>query len=99
MLGCALLHRTARFANADIVRTRDPEKLAACDIVIDVGGECVPESMKFDHHQRSFTETFSDDKVRPCKVAAGWLVPTIKPSKGCLARCRCFSAHPSALLG
>lgn len=71
VLGCALLHRTARFANADVVRTRDPAKLAECDIVIDVSGECVPESMKFDHHQRSFTETFSDDKVRSCKVAAG----------------------------
>jgi uncharacterized UPF0160 family protein len=71
VLGCALLHRTARFANADVVRTRDPAKLAECDIVIDVSGECVPESMKFDHHQRSFTETFSDDKTLTRLSSAG----------------------------
>ena len=38
--------------DAEIVRTRDPEKLAACDIVVDVGGEYDPQRHRYDHHQR-----------------------------------------------
>uniref|UniRef100_A0A8C0TCG8 Uncharacterized protein n=1 Tax=Canis lupus familiaris TaxID=9615 RepID=A0A8C0TCG8_CANLF len=45
--------------DAEIVRTRDPEKLAACDVVVDVGGEYDPQRHRYDHHQRSFTETMS----------------------------------------
>lgn len=41
------------------MRTRDPEKLASCDIVVDVGGEYDPQRHRYDHHQRSFTETMS----------------------------------------
>ncbi|KAK2102094.1 UPF0160 protein myg1, mitochondrial [Saguinus oedipus] len=40
--------------DAEIVRTRDPEKLASCDIVVDVGGEYDPERHRYDHHQSSF---------------------------------------------
>lgn len=53
-----MLRRTARFAGAEIVRTRDPERLAQCDIVIDVGGEYVPEKLRYDHHQRTFGTKF-----------------------------------------
>lgn len=34
------------------MRTRDPEKLASCDIVVDVGGEYDPQRHRYDHHQR-----------------------------------------------
>lgn len=37
-LGIALLRRTPAFAGAAVVRSRDPKALAACDVVIDVGG-------------------------------------------------------------
>lgn len=37
-LGVALLHRTAAYAGASVVRSRDPAALAKCDVVIDVGG-------------------------------------------------------------
>ena len=43
----------------EIVRTRNPEKLATCDIVVDVGGEYNPETLRFDHHQRTFDRTLS----------------------------------------
>lgn len=39
------------YLNADIVRTRDPEVLATCDIVVDVGSEYNQERGRFDHHQ------------------------------------------------
>uniref|UniRef100_A0AAA9RV32 MYG1 exonuclease n=2 Tax=Bos TaxID=9903 RepID=A0AAA9RV32_BOVIN len=58
-LACALLRLLPEYREAEIVRTRDPEKLAACDIVVDVGGEYDPQRHRYDHHQRSFTETMS----------------------------------------
>ncbi|XP_021106251.1 UPF0160 protein MYG1, mitochondrial isoform X3 [Heterocephalus glaber] len=58
-LACALLRLLPEFQDAEIVRTRDPEKLASCDIVVDVGGEYDPRRHRYDHHQRSFTETMN----------------------------------------
>ncbi len=37
-LGCWMLRQTAKFRDAEIVRTRDPEVLKDLDVVIDVGG-------------------------------------------------------------
>lgn len=56
-LACALLRLLPEYRDAEIVRTRDPAKLASCDIVVDVGGEYDPQRHRYDHHQRSFTET------------------------------------------
>ncbi|XP_042554716.1 MYG1 exonuclease isoform X2 [Dipodomys spectabilis] len=58
-LACALLRLLPEYKDAEIVRTRDPEKLASCDIVVDVGGEYDPQRHRYDHHQRTFTETMS----------------------------------------
>ncbi|XP_028730308.1 MYG1 exonuclease isoform X2 [Peromyscus leucopus] len=58
-LACALLRLLPEYRDAEIVRTRDPEKLASCDIVVDVGGEYDPLKHRYDHHQRTFTETMS----------------------------------------
>lgn len=41
-LGCFLLKQTAKFADCDVVRTRDPEVLKTLDVVIDVGGVYEP---------------------------------------------------------
>lgn len=41
-LGCFLLQQTAKYAGADIVRTRDPAVLETLDVVIDVGGTYEP---------------------------------------------------------
>lgn len=40
------------FPEAEIVRTRDPQVLATCDIVVDVGGQYDPNKGRFDHHQK-----------------------------------------------
>lgn len=49
------------------MRTRDPEKLASCDIVVDVGGEYDPQRHRYDHHQRwvptTISLTFLDSSV------------------------------------
>ncbi|ORX89232.1 metal-dependent protein hydrolase [Basidiobolus meristosporus CBS 931.73] len=60
-LGLYLMKLTQGFQDAKIVRTRDESKLAECDAVIDVGGEYQPEKLRFDHHQRGFSEVFSAD--------------------------------------
>jgi uncharacterized UPF0160 family protein len=58
VLAWALL-RTYVDGDAEVVRTRDPDKLAQADIVFDVGGEFDPERGRFDHHQASYTGPLS----------------------------------------
>jgi uncharacterized UPF0160 family protein len=52
------LDTSAERSIEDLVRTRDPPKLDECDIVVDVGAVYDPVKLRFDHHQRGFTETF-----------------------------------------
>ncbi len=44
----------------EIIRTRDDEIIKKADIVLDVGAEYSPETLRFDHHQNSFTEARED---------------------------------------
>mmetsp|Transcript_41404 Transcript_41404/g.107258 ORF Transcript_41404/g.107258 Transcript_41404/m.107258 type:complete len:354 (-) Transcript_41404:120-1181(-) len=61
-LACYLLKElTPKYAGANIVRTRDQAVIEKADIVVDVGGVYDPETNRFDHHQRSFTDTFSGE--------------------------------------
>jgi uncharacterized UPF0160 family protein len=39
---------------ATVVRTRDRDRLEACDLVVDVGGSFDPTRLRFDHHQGSY---------------------------------------------
>ncbi|CAI5477347.1 unnamed protein product [Closterium sp. Yama58-4] len=57
-MGCFLLRRTAKFRDADVIRTRDEKVLAELDAVIDVGGVYDPVTDRYDHHQRGFSEVF-----------------------------------------
>ncbi|ROW08171.1 hypothetical protein VPNG_06907 [Cytospora leucostoma] len=47
-----------RYQGARLIRTRDPDVLATCDTVVDVGGEYDAARNRFDHHQRGFETTF-----------------------------------------
>eukprot|EP01118_Nematostelium_gracile_P002361 TRINITY_DN12591_c0_g1_i2.p1 TRINITY_DN12591_c0_g1~~TRINITY_DN12591_c0_g1_i2.p1 ORF type:complete len:352 (-),score=83.42 TRINITY_DN12591_c0_g1_i2:50-1054(-) len=62
VLACFMLKQTAEWKHAEIVRTRDPLVLESCDLLVDVGSIYDPEKNRFDHHQRSFNETFSEAK-------------------------------------
>ncbi|CAI9093396.1 OLC1v1028894C2 [Oldenlandia corymbosa var. corymbosa] len=57
-LGCFMIRLTNKFANADIVRTRDPQVLDTLDAVLDVGGVYDPSRDRYDHHQKGFEEVF-----------------------------------------
>jgi uncharacterized UPF0160 family protein len=51
---CALLVMVGRIDPDKIVRTRDPERLAQCEYVADVGGVFDPACKAFDHHQADY---------------------------------------------
>lgn len=51
-LGVAILK--SLFPLASVVRTRDPEIWATCDALVDVGGDYLPSTNRFDHHQKGF---------------------------------------------
>ncbi|XP_071778797.1 MYG1 exonuclease [Centroberyx gerrardi] len=58
VLACFFLRQLPEYKDAEIIRTRDPALLAKCDIVVDVGGEFDPKRHRYDHHQRTFSESF-----------------------------------------
>lgn len=47
------------FPDLEIIRTRDEQLLAECDIVIDVGGVYDHSKRRYDHHQKSFDHSMS----------------------------------------
>jgi uncharacterized UPF0160 family protein len=62
VLACTMLLYSTQFGaqtNPIIVRTRDTEVHPKLDILVDVGSEYIPESMRFDHHQKSFQDTWN----------------------------------------
>lgn len=50
VLACTMLLYTDHFKAPLIVRSRDNEVLAKLDLIADVGGEYIPEKLRFDHH-------------------------------------------------
>lgn len=47
------------YPNLEIIRTRDEQLLAECDIVIDVGSVYDHGKRRYDHHQKSFCHSMS----------------------------------------
>ncbi|WUR02832.1 MYG1 exonuclease [Vairimorpha necatrix] len=47
------------YPSSQIIRTRDKKEIGTGDIVYDVGGVYDPSTNRYDHHQHSFSETFS----------------------------------------
>ncbi|XP_013859583.1 MYG1 exonuclease [Austrofundulus limnaeus] len=77
VLACFFLRQLPEYADAEIVRTRDPALLAECDIVVDVGGEFDPKRHRYDHHQRTFAESFQSlcpEKPWVTKLSSAGLV-------------------------
>ncbi|KAI5785683.1 metal-dependent protein hydrolase [Pyronema domesticum] len=59
-LAVYMLRLLPEYADAQLLRTRNPEALENCDIIVDVHGKY--DGVKyFDHHQRGFTEVFSEN--------------------------------------
>lgn len=65
------LIRTFHDSEATVVRTRDPDRIAAADLVVDVGGDYAPERGRFDHHQAEYTGPLS-----AAGMVLAWLTQT-----------------------
>ncbi|CAF2133701.1 unnamed protein product [Rotaria magnacalcarata] len=77
IFACFLLKTLPRYADAEIIRSRDPKVLAECDTVVDVGGIFNAEQKRFDHHQKTFTETFNSlqpDKPWTIRLSSAGLI-------------------------
>lgn len=60
-----MLRTLPEYKDSHLIRTRDAEIISKADIVVDVGAIYDPATNRFDHHQRSFNETFkSSSKVK-----------------------------------
>ncbi|XP_074659948.1 MYG1 exonuclease-like isoform X2 [Tubulanus polymorphus] len=65
VFACYMLKTLPAYKNAEIIRSRKPEILETCDIVVDVGGVYSPDTHRYDHHQREFAHTMNT--LRPEK--------------------------------
>ena len=63
-LACAMLSMLPRWQGAAVVRTRNPDVLAACDAVVDVGAVHDAATMRFDHHQKGFVDTLEGHAIK-----------------------------------
>lgn len=57
-LAIGMLKILPRFSTVDVLRTRKPDALDQCELVVDVGATYNPSNNRFDHHQKEFTGTF-----------------------------------------
>ncbi|CAM9477540.1 unnamed protein product [Ectocarpus fasciculatus] len=57
-LAVSMLRALPEYKEAHVLRSRKPDELEACDIVVDVGAVYNAEKLRFDHHQREFAGTF-----------------------------------------
>lgn len=86
VMAVALL-RTFWRADAQVVRSRDPEVLDGADAVVDVGGVFDPDTRRFDHHQATYTGPRSSaGMVLDWLEAEGAVEPTLAASlrSGCM---------------
>lgn len=54
-LAISMLKCLPQYENATVVRSRKPDILASCHMVVDVGAVYDETTLRFDHHQREFT--------------------------------------------
>ena len=59
VLACSMLKILPEYKDATVIRTRDPELLKTCDIVVDVGGVFDPNTHRYDHHQKTFVDSMA----------------------------------------
>ncbi|KAK0388269.1 hypothetical protein NLU13_4514 [Sarocladium strictum] len=70
-LAVHMLRMLPDYRDSPLIRTRDPQALATCHTVVDVGGEYDASRNRFDHHQRGFDTTFPG---RATKLSSAGLV-------------------------
>jgi len=61
VMATVMLKCLPEYEGLPVVRTRDPADIDKAKIVVDVGGTYEPSSHRYDHHQKTFTNTYSQD--------------------------------------
>jgi uncharacterized UPF0160 family protein len=64
-LAVYLLRQLPKYSNSRVIRTRDPDLLARCHIVCDVGDVYNHSIRRYDHHQVKYKATFPGSPI-PC---------------------------------
>ncbi|KAK4496817.1 hypothetical protein PRZ48_012801 [Zasmidium cellare] len=72
-LAVYLLRLLPDYKHASLVRTRDPELLKDCTIVVDVGGVHDDALRRYDHHQREFNATFPGKHTKLSSAGLVWM--------------------------
>jgi len=72
-LAVFLLRLLPTYRHASLTRTRDPELLNACSIVVDVGGVHDHGALRYDHHQREFNATFPGKHTKLSSAGLVWM--------------------------
>ncbi|KAK5138387.1 hypothetical protein LTR08_003448 [Meristemomyces frigidus] len=72
-LAVYLLRLLPEYQHASLTRTRDPDVLQTCTIVVDVGGVHDDGLRRYDHHQREFTATFPSKHTKLSSAGLVWL--------------------------
>mmetsp|Transcript_141535 Transcript_141535/g.439989 ORF Transcript_141535/g.439989 Transcript_141535/m.439989 type:complete len:372 (-) Transcript_141535:127-1242(-) len=72
-MACAMLKCLPEYASMPILRTRNQAEIDKASIVVDVGATYEPEKHRYDHHQKSFTDTYSE-KYAGIKLSSAGLV-------------------------
>ncbi|KAJ1509214.1 hypothetical protein HMI54_002544 [Coelomomyces lativittatus] len=60
VLACYMLKCLPEYKSSEIIRSRDQDVWKTATILIDVGAVYDAKTLKFDHHQREFKDTFSE---------------------------------------
>merc|ERR550514_1857119 len=59
-MACAMLKCLPGYRDMPVLHTRNQAEIEKAAIVVDVGGTYEPEKHRYDHHQNSFTNTYSE---------------------------------------
>lgn len=71
-LAIYMLRLLPAYKDATVIRTRNPQLLNECDLLVDVGAVYDPSKHRYDHHQREFKETLSPQ--HPTKLSSAGLI-------------------------
>lgn len=61
VMACTMLKCLPEYADMPILRSRNQAEIDQAAVVVDVGGTYDPEKHRFDHHQNTFSGTYSED--------------------------------------
>jgi len=59
-MACAMLKCLTPYASMPVLRTRNQAEIEKATVVVDVGGTYEAENHRYDHHQKTFTDTYSE---------------------------------------